>query len=69
MHVGFHAQAPPHPTSAPTSPPAQHFASGSSSLAADTYAYIWTQLSDLSLHITASTEKILVNQEALRNEQ
>jgi len=65
MHVGLRAQALPYPTS----PPAQSFASGSSSSAADPYAGIMTQLGVLSLSITSSTEKILANQEALRSEQ
>ena len=60
MHVGFHAQAPPHPTSALTSSLAQYFSSSFSSSVVDPYADIRTQLSDLSLHITASTKKILV---------
>ena len=69
MHVGFHAQAPPHPTSASTSPSVQYFTFGSSSSAIDPYADIRTQLSDLSLHITISSEKICLNQEALQSEQ
>jgi len=65
MHVGLHAQAPPHPTSLP----AQYFAFSSFSSAVDPYAGIITQLSDLSLSITSSTEKILENQKALRSKQ
>ena len=69
MHVSLRAQAPPHPTSAPTSPPAYPFASGFSSSAANSYTDIKTQLSNLSLHIIAFTEKILANLEAIQNEQ
>ena len=57
MHGGLRDQAPPHPTSSL----AQLFASRFSSSVVDPYADIRTQLSDLSLHITASTKKILVN--------
>ena len=62
MQAGLRAHAPPHPAS----PPVQHFAS-SSSLVVDPYAGIMTQLNDLSVNITSSTEKILASQEALRN--
>ena len=65
MNVGAHVQASTHPSS----PPIQSFILSSSSSAVDPYVGIMTQLSDLSLQITSSTEMILENQEAMRREQ
>ena len=64
VQAGLRAHPPPHPAS----PFIQPFASSSSSSAADPYAGIMTQLKDLSLNITSSTEKILASQEALQKE-